>query len=122
MKVGRTGAGARAASSHTGSLAGDDLIYDAFFRQMGIIRIETLSELTSFVIIHRSGRIPEGKNIGILSISGGAGVMMADKSESLGLQVPEFKGETRRLLETYLPAFGSAKNPVDMTSVAVAEP
>jgi acetyltransferase len=122
MKVGRTGAGARAASSHTGSLAGDDQIYDAFFRQMGIIRIETLSELTSFVIIHRSGRIPEGNNIGILSISGGAGVMMADKSESLGLHVPEFKGETRRLLETYLPAFGSAKNPVDLTSVAVAEP
>jgi acetyltransferase len=122
MKVGRTGAGARAASSHTGSLAGDDQIYDAFFRQMGIIRIETLSELTSFVIIHRSGRIPKGNNIGILSISGGAGVMMADKSESLGLHVPEFKGETRRLLETYLPAFGSAKNPVDLTSVAVAEP
>ena len=59
MKVGRTGAGARAASSHTGSLAGDDQVYDAFFRQMGIIRIETLSELTSFVIIHRSGRVPE---------------------------------------------------------------
>jgi acetate---CoA ligase (ADP-forming) len=122
MKVGRTNAGARAASSHTGSLAGDDLIYDAFFRQMGIVRIETLSELTSFVIVHRSGRTPSGSNIGILSISGGAGVLMADKSEGLGLHVPEFTGNTLRLLETYLPAFGSAKNPVDMTSVAVAEP
>lgn len=122
MKVGRTGAGARAASSHTDSLAGDDLIYDAFFRQMGIIRIETLNELTSFVITHRSGRVPAGNNIGILSISGGAGVLMADKSEGLGLNVPEFTGKTLHLLETYLPPFGSAKNPVDLTSVAVAEP
>jgi acetyltransferase len=122
MKVGRTEAGARAASSHTGSLAGDDQIYDAFFRQMGIIRIETLGELTSFVILHRSGRMPQGNNIGILSISGGAGVMMADKAEVLGLNVPEFKGEMRRMLESYLPPFGSAKNPVDLTSAAVAEP
>jgi acetate---CoA ligase (ADP-forming) len=122
MKVGRTGAGARAASSHTGSLAGDDLIYDAFFRQLGIIRIESLNDLTSFVIIHRSGRFPAGNNIGILSISGGAGVLMADKSESIGLNVPEFTGATLHLLETYLPSFGSAKNPVDLTSAAVAEP
>ncbi|MGA2526005.1 MAG: acetate--CoA ligase family protein [Smithellaceae bacterium] len=122
MKVGRTRAGARAASSHTGSLAGDDKIYDAFFRQMGIIRIETLSELTSFVIVHRGGRMPAGNNIGILSISGGAGVLMADKCETLGLNVPEFMGETRRILESYLPPFGSAKNPVDLTSAAVAEP
>lgn len=122
MKVGRTGAGARAASSHTGSLAGDDKIYDAFFRQMGIIRIETLAELTSFVIVHRSGRLPEGNNVGILSISGGAGVLMADKCESLGLNVPEFTGETRRKLEQYLPPFGSAKNPVDLTAAAVAQP
>lgn len=122
MKVGRTGAGARAASSHTGSLAGNDQVYDAFFRQMGIIRLEALSELTSFVIVHRSGRIPKGNNIGILSISGGAGVLMADRSESLGLGVPEFKGETRRRLESYLPPYGSAKNPVDLTATAVSEP
>jgi len=122
MKVGRTGAGARAASSHTGSLAGDDKIYDAFFRQMGIIRIETLAELTSFVIVHRGGRLPQGNNIGILSISGGAGVLMADKCEALGLNVPEFTGETRRALEKYLPSFGSAKNPVDLTAAAVAQP
>ena len=122
MKVGRTGAGARAASSHTGSLAGDDQVYDAFFRQMGIIRIESLDELTSFVIVHRSGRMPSGKNIGILSISGGAGVLMADKAESLGLHVPEFKGVTRRKLESYLPPFGSARNPVDITAAAVSQP
>jgi len=122
MKVGRSKAGSRAASSHTGSLAGDDQVYDAFFRQMGIIRIEHLNELTSFVIVHRSGRMPRGSNVAILSGSGGAGVMLADKCESLGLRVPEIKGETRAKLEQYLPYFGSAKNPVDLTAQVGTDP
>jgi acetyltransferase len=116
MKVGRTGAGARAASSHTGSLAGDDQIYDAFFKQMGIVRIEDLSELISFAILHRCGRSFEGKKVVILSGSGGRGVMLADKCERLGLEVPEITGTTRARLEEALPAFGSARNPVDMTA------
>jgi acetyltransferase len=118
MKVGRTQAGARAASSHTGSLAGDDQIYDAFFRQMGIVRFEALSELTSFAILHRSGRICRGKRVGIISGSGGHGVMVADKCESLGLSVPEITGATRERLLEYLPAFGSPRNPVDLTAQA----
>jgi len=122
MKVGRTGAGSRAASSHTGSLVGDDEVYSAFFRQMGIIRIETLSELTSFVTIFRNGRRPAGRNVAILSGSGGAGVVLADKCESLGLSVPELTGETRRRLEQYLPSFGSARNPVDLTAQVAVDP
>jgi acyl-CoA synthetase (NDP forming) len=116
MKVGRTQAGARAASSHTASLAGDDQVYDAFFRQMGIVRIESLSELTSFAIAHRSGRTCQGRRVGIISGSGGHGVMMADKCESLGLSVPEITGATREELQRYLPAFGSPRNPVDLTA------
>jgi acetyltransferase len=116
LKVGRTRSGARAASSHTGSLAGDDQIYDAFFKQMGIVRIEALSELVSFVILHRAGRIYRGRNVAILSGSGGHGVMLADKCDSLGLSVPEITGPTREKLEQYLPAFGSARNPVDLTA------
>ncbi|MBN1662551.1 MAG: acetate--CoA ligase family protein [Deltaproteobacteria bacterium] len=122
LKVGRSTAGSRAASSHTGALAGDDQIYDAFFRQMGIIRIETLSELTSFVEVHRGGHMPEGNNIAILSASGGAGVWIADKCEALGLNVPEITGETRRKLEEYLPFFGSAKNPIDTTAAVGQNP
>ena len=122
MKVGRTRAGSRAASSHTGSLAGDDQVYDAFFRQMGIIRIESLNELTSFVTVFRSGRRPAGKNVAVLSGSGGAGVVIADKCESLGLNVPELQGKTRRLLEEYLPAFASPRNPVDLTAQAETDP
>jgi len=116
IKVGRTRAGARAASSHTASLAGDDQVYDAFFRQMGIVRLETISDLTSFAILHRSGRSFRGKRVGIISGSGGHGVMMADKCESLGLSVPEITGATYEKLSGYLPSFGSGRNPVDLTA------
>jgi acetyltransferase len=118
MKVGRTGAGARAASSHTGSLAGDDEVYDAFFRQMAITRIEDLNELTSFAILHRSGRSIEGRRVAILSSSGGRGVLLADKCETLGLSVPEITGATREKLEKHLPPFGSARNTGDLTAQA----
>jgi len=116
LKVGRTGAGARAASSHTGSLAGDDQIYDAFFRQMGIVRIEALGDLTAFAILHRSGREYRGRRVAILGGSGGQGVLLADKCERLGLSVPEISGATREQLERYLPAFASARNPIDLTA------
>jgi acetyltransferase len=116
IKVGRTPAGARAAASHTASLAGDDQVYDAFFRQMGIVRIETIGDLISFAILHRSGRSFRGKRVGIISGSGGHGVLMADKCESLGLCVPEITGPTREKLSGYLPSFGSGRNPVDLTA------
>jgi acetyltransferase len=122
MKVGRTGAGARAAESHTGSLAGDDQVYDAFFRQMGMTRIEDLSELVAFCMLHRDGRSYEGKRVAILSGSGGRGVWLADKCESLGLVVPEITGKTRAELESFLPSFASARNPIDLTAQAAGNP
>lgn len=122
VKAGRSRAGSRAASSHTGSLVGNDETYDTFFKQMGIIRYESLSELISFVVVHNAGRMPQGGNIAILSGSGGSGVMMTDKCESLGLTVPEFKPETRRELEKYLPSFGSGRNPVDLTAQINTDP
>jgi acetyltransferase len=121
LKVGRSASGARAASSHTGSLAGDDEIYDAFFRQMGIVRIEALSELTSFATLHRSGRSFRGRRVAILSGSGGYGVMVADKCEGLGLSVPELGPATRAKLHQFLPAFGSARNPIDLTAQAARD-
>jgi acetate---CoA ligase (ADP-forming) len=120
-KVGRSKAGMRAAASHTGSLAGNDRIYDAFFRQTGIIRIDELRDLTSFAMVHQSGRMPQGKHVGILTDSGGPGVEMADKCEEFGLVVPELKGSTRAQLEACLPFYGSARNPVDMTAAAMTD-
>jgi len=120
-KVGRTKAGMRAAASHTGSLAGNDLIYDAFFRQTGIIRIDELRDLTSFALAHQSGRMPKGRNVAILTDAGGPGVEMADKCEEFGLVVPELEGNTRAQLEACLPFYGSARNPVDMTAAAMTD-
>ncbi|MBQ62389.1 MAG: hypothetical protein CMQ19_09970 [Gammaproteobacteria bacterium] len=122
LKVGRTGAGARAANSHTGSLAGDDEIYTAFFKQMGIIRINDLSELIAFVHLHRSGQNFERNRLAILGGSGGHGVMMTDMCQSNGLEVPEIGGETKKCLEEVLPPFGSAKNPIDLTAAAANDP
>jgi acetyltransferase len=122
LKVGRTPSGARAASSHTGSLAGDDQIYDAFFRQFGIVRIEALSELTAFAIVHGGRRSFRGKRVAILSGSGGYGVMVADKCESLGLIVPELSEATREKLQRFLPDFGSSRNPIDLTAQAAVIP
>ena len=120
-KVGRTKAGTRAAASHTGALSGNDRIYDAFFRQMGIIRIEELKDLTSFALAYQGGRMPKGRNVGILTDSGGPGVEMADKCEEFGLVVPEFTGNTRAEIEAYLPFYGSARNPVDMTAAVMTD-
>ncbi len=120
-KVGRTGAGTTAAASHTGSLAGNDRIYDAFFRQMGIIRINELRDLTNFALAHRSGRIPKGRNAAILTDSGGPGVEMADCCEEFGLAVPELTGSTRERIQACLPFYGSARNPVDMTAAVMTD-
>jgi acetyltransferase len=122
MKVGRSQAGSWAALSHTGHLVGNDRVYDAFFKQMGIIRIESLDELTSFAIVYASDRRPRGRNVAIISGSGGGGVVLTDKCEDVGLCVPEFMGETRTRLEQALPAFGSARNPVDLTGQLIVVP
>lgn len=120
-KVGRTRAGKRAAASHTGSLAGNDRIYDAFFRQTGIIRIDELRDLACFALVHQSGRTPQGKNAAILTDSGGPGVELADRCEEFGLHVPELAKATQAKIRAAIPHYGSARNPVDMTAAIMTD-
>lgn len=122
MKVGRSTAGARAASSHTGSLAGMDRIYDAFFKQTGIIRIDGPEEMIAFAPVIAAGRLPRGKNIAILTTSGGAGVTLADACEGLGLTLPKLNESTRSKMEEVLPFFASAQNPIDLTAQYLTNP
>jgi acetyltransferase len=122
MKVGHTGAGSRAAASHTGSLAGSDRIYEAFFKQTGIIRINLHTELINFTPIFELGKPLKRKNVAIVSGSGGMGVTLSDHCESLGLNVIPLREETRDRLERILPTFASAKNPVDLTSAIMTRP
>ncbi len=121
-KVGRSAAGARAALSHTGSLAGSDRVYSGVFRQKGIIRATDEEELLDLASAFSLCPLPEGRGFGIVTQSGGAGVLMADRAEELGLVVSDLSDETKTALRRVVPAFGSVKNPVDITAQFIADP
>ncbi len=121
-KVGRTKAGARAAASHTGSLAGEDVVFDAVVRQFGVIRARNESQMLDLADLLSTTPLPDGRGVAIVTQSGGAGVMMADRAEELGLDVPVLGEQTREALKSVLPAFGALSNPVDVTAQFIAEP
>lgn len=122
MKVGRTDVGARASSSHTAALAGEDSIYDAVFRKYGIHRAETMEELLDAGRMFASGRRLNGPNVTIVTISGGVGVLLADQCSEFGLSVKPWRGRWRGRLSELIPRFGSAANPVDVTATLIARP
>ncbi len=121
-KVGRMAAGARAAASHTGSLAVEDDVFDAVLRQHGVLRARNEEQMLDMLEALCSDRVPQGRGLGIATQSGGAGVMMADRAEELGLEVPALAPQTQMALARVMPAFGAAGNPVDVTGQFVANP
>jgi acyl-CoA synthetase (NDP forming) len=121
-KVGRSQAGARAAASHTGSLAGEDRVFDGLARQFGIIRARNEEHMLDMVDVLAHCNLPEGSGIGLVTQSGGAGVLIADRAEELGLSLPTLSDETQAKLREVLPAFGAGSNPVDVTAQFIAEP
>jgi acetyl coenzyme A synthetase (ADP forming)-like protein len=118
VKSGRTEAGARAASSHTGSLAGMDVAVDALLGQAGVLRTDTIDELFDVAMLLASQPVPRGKRVAILTNAGGPGIMASDACESRGLEVARLSEETQRALAAFLPAEASVKNPVDMIASA----
>lgn len=121
-KVGRTAAGARAAASHTGSLAGVDTVFDGVIRGRGVIRARNEEHMLDLVEGFAHCALPSGNGIGIVTQSGGAGVLMADRAEELGIRVPVLGQATQDALKKVIPGFGAAGNPVDVTGQFVAEP
>jgi acetate---CoA ligase (ADP-forming) len=121
LKVGRTEAGAEAAKSHTASLAVSDAVVDALFKQYGVYRADTTDEMMDVAYACQMGVYPEGRRLGILSISGGVGVQMADTATKHGLQVPELSEAVQNKISEMLP-FAATRNPVDVTAQAVEEP
>ncbi len=115
LKVGKSQVGQKAAMSHTAALTGSSAIYNTVFRQTGIIEAQDIDELVDYAVGFRSKKYPKGSGLAIVTASGGAGILMADKAEEYGLSVPELKPETRSQLEEIIPAFGSSMNPVDVT-------
>jgi acetyltransferase len=121
-KVGRTRAGARAIASHTGSLAGEDAVFDGVIRQRGIVRARSDEQLLDFVDIFSQCALPAGRGIGFITRSGGAGALMADRAEELGLEVATLGADTTEALRKVVPAFGSTSNPVDITAQGLVNP
>ncbi len=122
VKSGRSAAGARATSSHTGALiAGSDGATDALFEQSGVIRTETLAELLDVASLLSSQPLAEGPRVGIVTNAGGPGIMCADACEAAGLEVPELPRALRAKLRRFLPAEAGLGNPVDMIATAGAE-
>ncbi|MBZ5697423.1 MAG: acetate--CoA ligase family protein [Acidobacteriia bacterium] len=122
MKVGRSEAGAKASVSHTGSLAGADDVYQAVFSQNGILRAENLDELFDLAMLAKASRRPRGKRVQVLSISGAAGILMADVGSESGLEFPELTPATKEALKKIMPPFAALTNPMDVTAQAVARP
>ena len=121
-KVGRSSAGARAAASHTGSLAGADAVFDGITRQYGLVRARNEEHMLDLAEVMANCALPAGSGIGMITQSGGAGVLMADRAEDLGLNVPTLAEATQARLRPVIPGFGATGNPVDVTAQFLANP
>jgi acetyltransferase len=118
VKSGRSGAGARAASSHTGALAGTDTATDALLRQCGVLRADTVEEMFDLAMAFSRQPIPLGNRVAIVTNAGGPGIIIADACEAHGLVVTELSEETRATLAAHFPEEASLTNPVDMIASA----
>ena len=122
LKIGETEVGQKAAASHTGSMTGSDSVIDAVLNQKGVIRVRNYDELFQTASLFSKGKIPKGNRIGIISSSGGAGIIMADHYTKLGLVVPEPSKKTIDLASKEMASFGQVANPFDLTGQIFSDP
>ena len=115
LKAGRTNMGARAASSHTGALAGNDKIYDDVFKQSGVIRARSLRDLLEFARGIPVLPTPKGNNVVIITGAGGSGVLLSDACVDNGLSLMAMPSDLDAAFRKFIPPFGAAGNPVDIT-------
>ena len=115
LKAGRTAMGARAASSHTGALAGNDRIYDDVLRQSGVIRAKALREMLEYARAIPKLPTPKGENVVIITGAGGSGVLLSDVCVDNGLMLMAMPADLDAASRKFIPPFGAAGNPVDIT-------
>ncbi|GGY37388.1 acetate--CoA ligase family protein [Streptomyces xanthochromogenes] len=115
LKAGRTSAGARAAGSHTGALAGDDAVYDDILRQAGVIRAPGLNEMLEYARALPVLPTPRGDNVVIITGAGGSGVLLSDATVDNGLQLMTIPPDLDAAFKAFIPPFGAAGNPIDIT-------
>ncbi|MFA4912770.1 MAG: acetate--CoA ligase family protein [Burkholderiaceae bacterium] len=115
MKVGTSTVGSAAAQSHTASIAGDDAVTDAVLTEFGVVRTLTTENMLDIAALATRGIFPEANTLGVITVSGGAGVIISDAAERCGLPMPEMPEATQQRLKEILP-FASPRNPVDCTA------
>ena len=115
LKAGRTSLGARAAASHTGALAGNDKVYDDVLRQSGVIRAKALNDMLQFGRALPVLPTPKCENVVIITGAGGSGVLLSDACVDNGLQLMKMPADLDQAFRKFIPPFGAAGNPVDIT-------
>jgi acetyltransferase len=121
LKSGGTEAGARAASSHTGALAGSDVAFDAAFRQTGVMRAQGVQDLFDTALAFAEGKIPAGNGLLVITNAGGPGIIAADTAERLGVELPHMTRESITAMAQKLPPNATVFNPVDVIGDATSE-
>ncbi len=121
FKSGTTAAGSKAASSHTGSLAGADIAYGSAFKRAGVIRAETFEDIFDYALAFSMQPLPKGKRVAIVTNAGGPGIMATDAVENIGLEIAKISPELAKSLQADLPAAASTGNPVDVLGDAEPE-
>jgi acetate---CoA ligase (ADP-forming) len=116
IKIGRSSTGKLAAASHTASMAGWDIGYDAMFRRYGILVATELDEALTIAAALASNPPARGGRLAVVTLSGGSGAWAADLLEAAGLELPELDATTQKAIRAFIPSYGSARNPVDLTA------
>jgi len=122
LKSGRSEAGSLAAASHTASLAGDDAVWDAAFRQLGMLRVDDVDDMLDLAAIFQQPRRPAGSGVGVMTTSGGAGILAVDSLSAAGLGVPALGDRTCQEIQAIFPAYGTIANPLDLTGQILSDP
>jgi len=120
MKVGSSQAGRQAALAHTGSVAGDDAVVDAVLRQLNVIRVTSIEDLLCTAALLGYDRWPRGRRMGVLTASGGACDIIADRASSQGIEMPQFAPRTAAGIAVHMPPFATVRNPLDVTGYFLA--
>ncbi len=120
LKAGSSAAGSQAALAHTGSIAGDDAVVDAVLRQLNVIRVTSIEELLTTGALLGYGPRPTGRRMGVLTASGGACDIIADRAAEQDITIPEFAPSTAAAIEPHVPPFAHVRNPLDVTGYFLA--
>jgi acyl-CoA synthetase (NDP forming) len=121
LKAGRSDVGRRAAASHTGALGGEAAAYRALFREHGVVEADDIDGMIATANAFSYCRPPQGYRVGLVSASGGGAVLMSDSLSAAGLELLPFDAKTEAEIKSFLPAYGSAQNPVDVTANAIRD-